>query len=82
MIDYHEVNVADAFSNYDKLFDTVGDIDTGLKVLISDGILTTIAAQPTDAQLHDQPKKVGFQFTNTTSHSLAALAKMLLERDI
>lgn len=79
VIDYNTVNAADVLANYDGVFDTVGDIATGLKVLKADGKLITVAAQPTPEQLHDQQKQVAFQFTDGTSSDLADLAQMVLE---
>lgn len=78
VIDYNTVNAADVLANYDGVFDTAGDIATGLKVLKANGKLITVAAQPTPEQLQDQQKQVAFQFTNGTSADLADLAQMVL----
>ncbi|WP_251898854.1 NADP-dependent oxidoreductase [Lactiplantibacillus paraplantarum] len=82
VIDYHETNPAAVLHDYDAVFDTVGDIDTGLKVLKADGQLATIAAQPTDAQQHDQQKKAAFQFTQGSSEDLADLAKLTINGQV
>jgi len=82
VIDYHKESPADSLHEFDAVFDTVGDIDTGLKVLKSDGKLATIAAQPTEKQKHDQHKQVGFQFTHGTGSDLDALAKLVIEGKI
>lgn len=79
VIDYNTVNAADVLANYDGVFDTAGDIATGLKVLKADGKLITVAAQPTPEQLQDQQKQVAFQFTDGTSADLSDLAQMVLE---
>ncbi|MDV0431778.1 NADP-dependent oxidoreductase [Lactiplantibacillus sp. DA1] len=82
VIDYHETNPAAVLHDYDAVFDTVGDIDTGLKVLKADGQLATIAAQPTDAQQHDQQKKAAFQFTQGSSEDLTDLAKLTINGQV
>lgn len=79
IIDYHETNPADVLSDYDAVFDTAGDIDTGLKVLKNDGKLVTVASQPTPEQQHDQQKQVSFQFTHGTPADLTALAEMVVD---
>lgn len=79
VIDYHKVAPADILHDYDAVFDTVGDIDGGLKVLKSNGKLITIAGQPTEAQQHDQQKQAAFQFTNGTGQDLSALGKMVVD---
>lgn len=78
VIDYHETSPADVLHNFDAVFDTVGDVATGLKVLKSDGKLSTIAAQPTRDQQHDQDKQVAFQFTQGSSADLTALADLVV----
>ncbi|ERK44869.1 oxidoreductase [Levilactobacillus brevis ATCC 14869 = DSM 20054] len=77
VIDYHQTSPAEVLHDYDAVFDTVGDIETGLKVLKADGQLATIAGQPTPEQQHDQQKKVAFQFTNGSSADLTALAGLV-----
>ncbi|PMD72301.1 NADP-dependent oxidoreductase [Companilactobacillus nuruki] len=78
VIDYHKVSAVDVLHDFDAVFDTVGDVDTGLKVLKSDGKLATIATQPTEEQKHDQQKQVAFQFTYGTGADLDALAELVL----
>ncbi|GEO70392.1 NADP-dependent oxidoreductase [Levilactobacillus acidifarinae] len=78
VIDYHETSPAAVLHDFDAVFDTVGDIETGLKVLKSDGKLSTIAGQPTPAQQHDQNKQVAFQFTQGSAADLAALADLVV----
>lgn len=51
VIDYHETTPSDFLQDFDCVFDTVGDIDSGLSVLRSNGRLITVAAQPTPEQL-------------------------------
>ncbi|WP_432540930.1 NADP-dependent oxidoreductase [Lactiplantibacillus argentoratensis] len=82
VIDYHETDPAAVLHDYDAVFDTVGDIDTGLKVLKADGQLATIAGQPTDEQQHDQQKKVAFQFTQGSSQDLADLAQLVVSGQV
>lgn len=78
VIDYHKVDPSDILHDFDDVFDTVGDIDGGLKVLKADGKLITIAGQPTEKQQHDQQKQVAFQFTNGTSQDLIALGQLVV----
>ena len=82
LIDYNQVSPGDVLQDYDAVFDTAGDIDSGLNVLKADGKLVTVAAQPTPEQQQDQQKQVSFQFTNGTSEDLTALANLTLEGKI
>jgi len=82
VIDYHQVSPADILHDYDAVFDTVGDIDTGLQVLKADGQLVTVAAQPTPEQHHHLQQDVMFQFTNGTSEDLTTLANFVLDDKI
>ncbi|KRM71816.1 NADP-dependent oxidoreductase [Lacticaseibacillus brantae] len=82
VIDYHKVSPADVLHDYDAVFDTVGDIDTGLKVLKADGKLVTVAAQPTPEQQHHLQQDVMFQFTNGTPADLTTLANYVLNGQI
>ena len=77
VIDYHKESPADVLNDFDAVFDTVGDIDTGLKVLKPEGKLITIAAQPTKEQ-----KNASFQFTHGTGKDLDALAELVLLKKI
>lgn len=82
VIDYHQESPADILHDYDAVFDTVGDIDTGLKVLKADGKLITVAAQPNEEQQNDQQKTVRFQFTNHKPEYLVALAQLMVEEKL
>lgn len=75
VIDYHQTTPAEVIHDYDAVFDTVGDIAGGLKVLTPTGKLITIAGQPTP----EQSKQAAFQFTQGTSQDLAALGKLVAE---
>ncbi|MCI1902354.1 MAG: NADP-dependent oxidoreductase [Bifidobacteriaceae bacterium] len=77
VIDYHTTDPAAVLHDYDGVFDTVGDIATGLKVLKSDGTLITVAAQPSQAQQHDEKKHVAFQFTDGRTADLDALGELV-----
>lgn len=77
VIDYHKESPADVLSDFDAVFDTVGDVDTGLKVLKPEGNLITIAAQPTKEQTN-----ASFQFTHGTGKDLDALADLVLSGKI
>lgn len=82
VIDYHKTSPADILKDYDAVFDTVGDVDTGLKVLKADGKLVTVAAQPTPEQQHHLQQQVMFQFTNGTPADLTTLANYVLDGKI
>ena len=79
VIDYNTTSAADILHDYDAVFDTVGDIQTGLKVLKSDGKLITIAAQDPSAIKPDQQKTAEFQFTNGGTKELDALGKLVVD---
>ena len=51
VIDYHQNKITDVLTDYDAVFDTVGDIDGGLAILQPEGKLVTITKQPTSEQL-------------------------------
>lgn len=75
VINYHQTKPADVIHGYDAVFDTVGDIAGGLKVLKETGKLVTIAGQPTP----EQSKQATFQFTHGTGTDLTALGKLVVE---
>lgn len=71
VINYHKTPVSQVLSNYDKVFDTVGDITQGFQALKNGGQLVTIIGQPTDAQLHDPTKGFMFQMGPETAKDIS-----------
>lgn len=46
VIDYHHQKITDILQDYDAVFDTINDLDSGLAILKPTGKLVTIAGQP------------------------------------
>lgn len=55
VIDYHQTKYTDVLHDYDGVFDTMDDIDNGLKILKPTGRLISIAGQPSFAQQNGHP---------------------------
>ena len=58
VIDYHQETIAEVLSDYDAVFDMVGDIDNGIAILKPGGHFVTISATLTEAQKQTANKTV------------------------
>lgn len=82
VIDYQRVDPAAVLSGVDAVFDTVGDVRTGLLVLQPTGRLVTIAGHVTAALKGDHQKSVSFQATTGTGADLAELGHLVVTGQI
>lgn len=79
VIDYHQVQVADVLHHVDAVFDTVGEITSGSRVLKSGGRLVSIGQQPTSAQKNLPDKQISFQFSTGKPTYLRGLAQLFVQ---
>lgn len=77
IIVYNKQSADEVIHDFEYVFYTAGDVETGIKVLKDGGKLVTVGGQPTPEQLALPNKEVMFQFTNATTKELVSLAEMV-----
>ena len=82
VIDYHTTNIQDVLSDYDAVFDMVGDVDNGLAILKPGGHFVTISAALTDAQKATADKTVREGWLQPNGKDLAVLAADIAAGDL
>ena len=79
VIDYHQENITEVLSDYDAVFDMVGDIDNGIAILKPGGHFVTISAMLTEAQKQTANKTVETGWLDTNGQDLAILANAIVD---
>jgi len=79
VIDYHQETIAEVLSDYDAVFDMVGDIDNGIAILKPGGHFVTISATLTEAQKQTANKTVSEGWLETNGQDLAILADAITD---
>ncbi|MBZ5995910.1 NADP-dependent oxidoreductase [Leuconostoc gelidum subsp. gasicomitatum] len=79
VIDYHQGTIAEVLSDYDAVFDMVGDIDNGIAILKPGGHFVTISATLTEAQKQTANKTVSEGWLETNGQDLAILADAITD---
>lgn len=79
VIDYHQENITEVLSDYDAVFDMVGDIDNGIAILKLGGHFVTISAMLTEAQKQTANKTVETGWLDTNGQDLAILANAIAD---
>ena len=79
VIDYHQETIAEVLSDYDAVFDMVGDIDNGIAILKPGGHFVTISATLTEAQKQTANKTVSEGWPETNGQDLAILADAITD---
>ncbi|MBZ6010139.1 NADP-dependent oxidoreductase [Leuconostoc gelidum] len=79
VIDYHQETIAEVLSDYDAVFDMVGDIDNGIAILKPGGHFVTISATLTEAQKQTANKTVSEGWLETKGQDLAILADAITD---
>lgn len=81
VIDYHTTKIEDVLHHYDAVFDTVDEIDAGLKVLKPAGRLVTIAGHPTPEQKNG-PQVVSDWWLQPNGRQLSDLGNLVAQEKI
>lgn len=81
VIDYHKNKITDVLSDYDAVFDTIGQISEGLEVLKPTGQLVTIAGDPTKEQRNGRPFASDW-WLQTNGSELKELAKLVENNEL
>lgn len=82
VIDYKKTDFTEVLSNYDAVFDTVGDdFNKTLAILKKGGIAVSMAAQADEDRVNELEIQAISQFTKVTTASLDAL-RQLIESDV
>lgn len=79
VIDYHLNNIVDVLSDYDAVFDMVGDIDNGIAILKRGGHFVTVSAKLTEKQKQTAGKTVTEGWLDTNGKDLAILADAMAD---
>lgn len=82
VIDYHQNRIVDVLSDYDAVFDMVGDVDNGIAILKPGGYFVTISATLTEAQKQTADKTVETGWLDTNGQDLALLADAISNRTL
>ena len=82
VIDYHQNRIVDVLSDYDAVFDMVGDVDNGIAILKPGGHFVTISATLTEAQKQTADKTVETGWLDTNGQDLALLADAISNRTL
>ncbi|CCF26211.1 NADPH:quinone reductase [Leuconostoc citreum LBAE C11] len=82
VIDYHAYQIQDVLSDYDAVFDMVGDIDNGIHILKDGGHLVTISAQLTAQQQQTPNKTITTGWLDTNGKDLTTLADYITKNQL
>lgn len=81
VIDYHKNKITDVLSNYDAVFDTIGNLSEGLEILKPTGQLVTIDGDPTEEQQSGKPFASDW-WLQTNGPELEKLAELVRNNDL
>ncbi|QBR46858.1 NADP-dependent oxidoreductase [Leuconostoc kimchii] len=79
VIDYRQANIVDVLSDYDAVFDMVGDVDNGIAILKPGGHFVTISTMLTESQKQTDGKTVETGWLDTNGQDLEQLANAFAE---